>query len=203
MYFKKLIITLLVVVSVQLTSQNYTQYIRPMIGTGGHGHTFPGPTYPFGMVQLSPDTRIDGSWDGCSGYHYDDSIIYGFSHTHLSGTGCSDYGDFSFMPYFSDQDNFLDYNRLYENGVRFSHKNEVAKAGYYSVVIDNGVKVELTTTERVGITQYTAPKDGFVLVLLHLKHRDQLLEGKINQVNAINFNGKRVSKAWAARQELY
>ena len=101
MYFKKLIITLLVVVSVQLTSQNYTQYIRPMIGTGGHGHTFPGPTYPFGMVQLSPDTRIDGSWDGCSGYHYDDSIIYGFSHTHLSGTGCSDYGDFSFMPYFS------------------------------------------------------------------------------------------------------
>jgi predicted alpha-1,2-mannosidase len=203
MDFKKLIIALLVAVSVQLTSQNYTQYIRPMIGTGGHGHTFPGPTYPFGMVQLSPDTRIDGSWDGCSGYHYDDSIIYGFSHTHLSGTGCSDYGDFAFMPYFSEQDDLQDYKRLYDNGVRFSHKNEEAKAGYYAVVLNNGVKVELTATERVGITQYTAPKDGFLLVLLQLKHRDQLLEGKINQVDAINFNGKRVSKAWAARQELY
>src|SRR3954467_12826928 len=76
----------------------YTQYVDPMIGTGGHGHTFPGATLPFGMVQLSPDTRIDGSWDGCSGYHYSDDTIYGFSHTHLSGTGCSDYGDFLLMP---------------------------------------------------------------------------------------------------------
>src|ERR1044072_3597307 len=78
---------------------NYTQYVNPMIGTGGHGHTFPGATVPFGMVQLSPDTRIDGSWDGCSGYHYSDSVIYGFSHTHLSGTGCSDYGDIVVMPF--------------------------------------------------------------------------------------------------------
>src|SRR3954464_8190525 len=70
----------------------------PFIGTAGHGHTFPGATAPFGMVQLSPDTRVDGSWDGCSGYHYDDDTIYGFSHTHLSGTGCSDYGDILFMP---------------------------------------------------------------------------------------------------------
>src|SRR4051812_34417547 len=75
------------------------QYVDPMIGTGGHGHTFPGATVPFGMVQLSPDTRMDGSWDGCSGYHYSDSIIYGFSHTHLSGTGCSDYGDIVIMPF--------------------------------------------------------------------------------------------------------
>src|ERR1041385_8864764 len=78
--------------------QNYTQYVDPMIGTSGHGHTFPGATCPFGMVQLSPDTRVDGSWDGCSGYHYSDSVIYGFSHTHLSGTGCSDYGDIMLMP---------------------------------------------------------------------------------------------------------
>lgn len=67
-------------------AQNFTQYVNPFIGTGGHGHTFPGAAVPFGMVQLSPDTRIDGSWDGCSGYHYSDSVLYGFSHTHLSGT---------------------------------------------------------------------------------------------------------------------
>ena len=72
-------------------------YVNPFIGTGAHGHTFPGPTNPFGMVQLSPDTRIEG-WDGCSGYHYSDSIIYGFSHTHLSGTGIGDYCYLLLMP---------------------------------------------------------------------------------------------------------
>src|SRR5580698_2692296 len=76
---------------------DYTKYVNPMIGTGGHGHTFPGAVLPFGMVQLSPDTRLSG-WDGCSGYHYSDKKIYGFSHTHLSGTGCSDYGDLMMMP---------------------------------------------------------------------------------------------------------
>src|ERR1043166_5951404 len=77
--------------------QDLTRYVDPFIGTGGHGHTFPGATRPFGMVQLSPDTRLTG-WDGCSGYHYSDSIIYGFSHTHLNGTGISDYGDILLMP---------------------------------------------------------------------------------------------------------
>src|ERR1041385_7552441 len=77
--------------------QDLTRYVNPFIGTGGHGHTFPGATLPFGMVQLSPDTRLTG-WDGCSGYHYSDSAIYGFSHTHLSGTGISDYGDILLMP---------------------------------------------------------------------------------------------------------
>ena len=79
---------------------DYTKFVDPFIGTGGHGHTFPGATTPFGMVQLSPDTRDDGSWDGCGGYHYSDSLMFGFSHTHLSGTGCSDYGDILMMPVF-------------------------------------------------------------------------------------------------------
>ncbi len=79
------------------SQQNLTRYVDPFIGTGGHGHTFPGATMPFGMVQLSPDTRLTG-WDGCSGYHYSDRIIYGFRHTHLSGTGISDYGDILLMP---------------------------------------------------------------------------------------------------------
>ena len=80
-------------ITTMVLGQNFQQYVNPIIGTGGHGHTFPGATLPFGMVQLSPDTRIDGSWDGCSGYHSSDSVIYGFSHTHLNGTGVSDFGD--------------------------------------------------------------------------------------------------------------
>src|SRR6476620_1418826 len=76
---------------------DYTRYVNPFIGTGGHGHTFPGAVMPFGMVQLSPDTR-EANWDGSSGYHYSDDVIYGFSHTHLSGTGIPDGCDILFMP---------------------------------------------------------------------------------------------------------
>jgi putative alpha-1,2-mannosidase len=84
----------------QIPAANYIRYVNPFIGTGGHGHTYPGATAPFGLVQLSPDTRIDMmDWDGCSGYHYSDSLLYGFSHTHLSGTGVADYCDILFMPY--------------------------------------------------------------------------------------------------------
>ena len=103
-------------------------YVNPFIGTGGHGHTYPGATMPFGMMQLSPDTRLDG-WDGCSGYHYSDNEIYGFSHTHLSGTGVSDYGDILLMP---------TNKKVFNNGAdgkegynsKFSHENEVAEPGF-------------------------------------------------------------------------
>ena len=187
-----------------LSSQNLTQYINPMIGTGGHGHTFPGVTLPFAMVQLSPDTRIDGSWDGCSGYHYSDNTIYGFSHTHLSGTGCSDYGDIAFMPYFGkDVDANLPIDSLIAKGVKFSHKNEVAKAGYYSVVLNNSVKIELTSTLRTGLQRYTFPYKGKAIVILNLKHRDELLEGSIEELDVITYKGKRISKAWAERQQLF
>src|ERR1051325_7369931 len=131
----------------RVQSQNNTQYVDPMIGTGGHGHTFPGATVPFGMVQLSPDTKVDGSWDGCSGYHYSDSVIYGFSHTHLSGTGCSDYGDILLMPMTGEPS--LD-EKIYSSS--FSHSNEKATAGYYSVKLDDDqVLAELTATTRVGM----------------------------------------------------
>src|SRR6187401_2710445 len=108
---------------------DYTQFVDPFIGTGGHGHTFPGATLPFGMVQLSPDTRLTG-WDGCSGYHYSDHIIYGFSHTHLSGTGIPDYGDVLLMPTVGDfhfEAAPDDPNRGYAS--RFSHQNETARPG--------------------------------------------------------------------------
>src|SRR6185295_16588730 len=123
-----------------------TRDVDPFIGTGGHGHTYPGATVPFGMVQLSPDTRLTG-WDGCSGYHYSDNIIYGFSHTHLSGTGISDYGDILFMPtvgpVFLDALNDNQTDKGYAS--RFDHRSETAQPGYYSVKLDDeNILVELT-----------------------------------------------------------
>ena len=198
---KKLLILLLYITC--SANAQLAKYVNPFIGTGGTGHTFPGATTPFAMVQLSPDTRIDGSWEGCSGYHYSDSIIHGFSHTHLSGTGVSDYGDISFMPYFSKTDEF---EKLKTENIhpKFSHKNEKASAGFYSVVLDDiPVKVELTATTRTGFQRYTFYEDGYGYIVLNLKHRDELLEGKIEKVQGTKYKGIRVSKAWAVRQELY
>src|SRR2546430_10808865 len=101
-----------------LKLKDLTPLVNPFIGTGGHGHTYPGAVVPHGMVQLSPDTRLEG-WDGCSGYHFSDNYIYGFTHTHLSGTGCSDYGDILLMPMAGDPSPD---NKIY--GSKFSHKNE-------------------------------------------------------------------------------
>src|SRR6476620_8597423 len=121
-----------------------TEFVNPFIGTGGHGHTFPGAVVPFGMVQLSPDTRIDGSWDGCSGYHYSDSVIYGFSHTHLSGTGCGDYGEIMIIPKRGEC------TWMKESYAAISkHASEKANAGFYAVRLEKSViDVRLTTTTR-------------------------------------------------------
>lgn len=187
----------------QITNAQFAKYVNPFIGTGGTGHTFPGATTPFAMVQLSPDTRIDGSWEGCSGYHYSDSIIHGFSHTHLSGTGCSDYGDIAFMPWFSKTNEF-EKLKTWDVQSKFSHKNENASAGYYSVKLsDIPVKVELTATTRTGFQRYTFLEEGYGYIVLNLKHRDALLQGKIQKSKPQTYKGIRVSKAWAQRQELY
>ena len=177
---------------------SYIKYVDPMIGTGGHGHTFPGATVPFGMVQLSPDTRKDGSWDGCSGYHYSDSVIFGFSHTHLSGTGCSDYGDILLMP-MSSAPNL----EITNFPSRFTHANEKASAGYYSVKLDNGVNVDLTATARVGVHKYTYPADSIPWIILDLAHRDKTLEASLNVVNQTEIEGMRRSEAWAKDQHIY
>ncbi len=178
---------------------NYTQYVKPMVGTGGHGHTFPGATVPFGMVQLSPDTRNDDSWDGCSGYHYSDSLVYGFSHTHLSGTGCTDYGDILLMPIMKkpswDRANFPS---------KFSHKSEKAGAGYYAVKLgDDKIDVELTTTIRAGFHRYTFNNEGSASVFLDLTHRDKLLAGEIKVVDEKTIEVFRSSEAWAKEQYIY
>jgi predicted alpha-1,2-mannosidase len=180
-----------------------TTLVDPFIGTGGHGHTFPGATVPFGMVQLSPDTRLDG-WDGCSGYHYDDEWIYGFSHTHLSGTGCSDYGDVLLMPGVGEVqwNNGADGTPGYRQ--RFSHANETASPGYYSVVLDSGVKAELTATTRCGVHRYTFPPGAEPHVLVDLAHRDEVLESDITwDGHGFELQGLRRSRAWARNQSVY
>ncbi len=203
---KPIILTLSILISLESSSyaQTLHKYVNPFVGTDAHGHTFPGATTPFGMVQLSPDTRIDGSWDGCSGYHYSDSLIYGFSHTHLSGTGCSDYGDIAFMPGYADENDFDKNNtRRPQNFVAsFKHKNEKASAGYYAVAIEN-INVELTATTRAGMQKYTFQKDGIGCISLNLGHRDQLIDSKIERVNASKYRGYRRSKAWAEDQLVY
>jgi len=179
--------------------QNYQQYVNPFIGTGGHGHTFPGATLPFGMVQLSPDTRIDGSWDGCSGYHYSDNVIYGFSHTHLNGTGVSDFGDIMLMPTIGQPN--LD-NKSYAS--KFSHSNEKASAGFYSVKLDDdNIDVALTTSTRVGFHQYTFNKNGQANIILDLNHRDHLLMGEIRIIDEKTIEVMRNSEAWARNQFVY
>ncbi len=180
-------------------AQNVANHVNPFIGTGGHGHTFPGATVPYGMVQLSPDTRIDGSWDGCSGYHYSDDVIYGFSHTHLNGTGVSDYGDIMLMPTMGEPS--FD-NKEYSSS--FSHANEKASAGFYSVKLDkHNIDVRLTTSTRVGFHEYTFNKAGQANIILDLNHRDKLLEGRVNIIDDKTIEVLRRSEAWARDQYVY
>lgn len=184
--------------SSSIAQTKYAQFVNPFIGTGGAGHTFPGAVVPFGMMQLSPDTRIDGSWEGCGGYHYSDSIIYGFTHTHLSGTGVSDYGDILLMPTLQ-KNNFK--NKTYAS--KFSHLKEKASAGFYEVTLNNSVNVKLTATQRVGIHQYTFPKMDTATIILDLLHRDKTLNCSLTIVDSVTVIGSRISEAWANEQYVY
>ncbi len=190
-----------------------TSYVNPMVGTDGHGHTFPGAIVPFGQIQPSPDTRLEG-WDGCSGYHYSDDTIYGFSHTHLSGTGCEDYGDVLLMPVKNDHSFEPDvatcvggepvpyaFRELYKS--HFSHKNETAKAGYYKVLLDRtNTIVELTADRRVAYHAYTYADDHNNAFVIDLHHRDVLLSGKIMVKDGM-LVGWRESSGWNPDQHLH
>jgi predicted alpha-1,2-mannosidase len=177
---------------------NYLDYVNPFIGTGGHGHTYPGATVPHGMVQLSPDTRLEG-WDGCGGYHYSDTFIYGFSHTHLSGTGVSDYGDILMMP--TSKDPSPD-NRVY--GSAFTHRNEKASPGYYCVQLDDDdIITEFTATERVGYHHYVYSSTKEQNIILDLKHRDEVIESSLKIEDSVTVSGMRRSKAWANDQYVF
>ena len=174
-----------------------TDYVNPFIGTGGHGHTYPGASTPFGMVQLSPDTRLEG-WDGCGGYHYSDDKIFGFSHTHLSGTGIPDYGDILIMPTTGELllNNGADGNPGYAS--EFSHDKEIAQTGFYKVFLeDYNINVELTASPRVGFHKYTFPKNNTAQIVLDLEHRDRLIEYNIQLIDSVTIQGIRYSNDWA------
>ena len=178
---------------------NYAAMVNPFVGTGGHGHTYPGAALPFGMVQLSPDTRLTG-WDACGGYHYSDNVIYGFSHTHLSGTGVEDYCDILLQPTTGE----LEWNNeKYKS--KFSHKSEQAQAGYYKVNLEKyDIDVELSATLRTGVHQYTFPKSAKTgNVLIDLEHKDIVINSSLKKVDDYTMIGMRQSKSWAQNQILY
>lgn len=193
------------------------EHVDPFLGTAGHGHTFPGATLPFGAVQLSPDTRLTG-WDGCSGYHDSDSRIFGFSHTHLSGTGASDYGDILLLPGVgviewtsgyvrpTDEGDGARPGRTADEGYgqRFRKTTEKASPGYYAVTLDDsGVGVELTTTLRTGLHRYTFPESDRAFVLVDLTHRDEVIESSLRVVSDREIEGMRRSHRWADNQRVY
>lgn len=179
------------------------QYVNPFVGTGGHGHTFPGPVLPFGMVQVGPDTRYEG-WDGCGGYHYSDSIIYGFSHTHLSGTGVPDYADILLVPQQGKLNTIPGYKKANGFGSKFSHAKEKALPGYYHVEMENGVTADLTATLRCAFHRYRfSDAKGKRYILIDLGYRDKVLDVAVTKTGTNSVTGKRVSDAWATHQHVY
>lgn len=185
-----------------------TQYVDPLIGSGDHGHVFVGANVPFGMVQLGP-TNISTGWDWVSGYHYTDSTIFGFSHLHLSGTGIGDLLDILVMPVTGSPKMAKGEHGDIDSGLysTFKRENEVAKAGYYSVLLDRyGIKAELTATERVGFHRYTFPESTESAIVINLADAlnwDASVEGYLWKESDTVISGYRYSKGWAADQKVY
>ena len=225
MFFKERINSLLIAAmmtcALPLHAQKPTEYVNPMIGTDGMGHTFPGACVPFGGVQLSPDTdniphNIDGKYQKatykyCAGYQYSDSTIVGFSHTHFSGTGHSDLGDILLMPGTGEvklvPGTAADPDSGYRS--RFSHETEKSAPGYYEVLLqDSGVKVQLTATPRTGVHKYTFPKDKKAHLVLDLGHGIYNYDGKVlwshlRVENDTLLTGYRITNGWARTNYTY
>lgn len=154
-----------------MEARDYVQYVDPYIGSGGHGHVFVGASVPFGAIQVGPQ-NIHKGWDWCSGYHYSDSVIIGFAHTHLNGTGCTDLGDVQVMPFTgkvrTKRGEQHDISGSYAS--YYKHENEIVRPNYYSLLMENGIKVELSATERVAIHRYHYPKQNVEKhILINLK----------------------------------
>lgn len=189
-------------------AESFTRFVDPYIGSGFHGHVFVGANVPFGAVQLGP-TEIKFGWDWCSGYHYSDSVISGFSHTHLSGTGIGDLGDILVMPatgeLFLDKGTPEDFSKGYS--AAFSHQDEVVKPGYYKVDLRRyGVRAELTTSERVGFHQYTFSRNDTANIIIDLGDGigwDAPVETHLEQVNDSTIAGYRYSKGWSKDQRIF
>ncbi len=177
-------------------AENLIQLVNPRIGTGGHGHVFVGANVPFGMIQLGPNEHTRG-WDWCSGYHESDSVIIGFGHMHLSGTGIGELGDVAFLPVLDEE----------QREVLFSHRAERVRPGYYSVMLDNHVHVELTATERAGMHRYTLPadaKNGFMVLNLNQGIGwDKMSQCGMKVESATLVTGFRYSTGWAKDQKVF
>lgn len=195
-----LFLTATFLLSLNLYAQKFTPFVDVFIGTGGHGHTYPGATVPFGMVQLSPDNGTQG-WDWSSGYHYSDSTIAGFSHNHLSGTGVGDWCDISVMPYHKTIQNN---NQML--ATKFKHTNETASPGFYSVKLDNGIVAAFTTTQRCGLHKYKFPINSQPLIQIDLGFAinwDSPTAAYIKVLNDSTVIGYRFSDGWAKNQKIY
>ena len=203
-------------------AEDHTQYVNPFIGTQADeagslaGSTFPGATVPLGMVQLSPDTEVQPTWDPCSGYDYDDDRIYGFSHTHLSGTGCTDLFDVSLMPV--THPITPEYLAQPDYSSAFNHTDEGATPGYYWVKLqDSGIKAELSATTRAGIHRYTFPKGSEQHVVIDLDHSTyrgddayygnrrvyNIIQSQIRIIDNQTVEGYRVITGWAKLRKVY
>jgi predicted alpha-1,2-mannosidase len=193
----------------QVKEERLTNFVDPFIGTSDHGHTYPGAAFPFGQIQLSPDNGTQG-WDWCSGYHYSDSIVAGFSHLHLSGTGIGDLADISFLPVtsevtFREGEKNIDFVSRYAG--KYTHKQEVAKPGYYAMTMkSSGVKAEFTVTERAGLHRYSFPEGGENNLLINLGFAinwDKPYQTSLKVVDSLLVTGSRLSHGWAADQHVY
>jgi predicted alpha-1,2-mannosidase len=185
-----------------------TRYVDPYIGTGGHGHVFLGAHVPFGGVQAGPTNYVKG-WDWCSGYHYSDSIVTGFSQLHLSGTGIGELGDMLITPYTGELKTSpgTQEDPLSGYASKYTHQDEIAKAGYYSVIMKRyGIRAELTATERVAVHKYTFPEAKQAHIAINLFNGigwDKPTEGYIKKVDSQTYTGYRFSTGWAKDQRLY
>ena len=187
-------------------SEGLLRYVDPYIGSGYHGHVFVGTSVPYGMVQLGPN-NIHKGWDWCSGYHYSDSILIGFSHTHLSGTGCTDLGDILIMPLNEirtprgNQDDIRD-----GYASRYSHDNEIARPEYYSLLLDRyDIKAELTATDRVGFHRYTYPdgKPASILIDLREGNGSNAYDSYIRKIDDYTVEGYRYVRGWSPTRKVY
>jgi len=195
-----------------LSIKDYTKYVDPLIGTGGHGHVFVGASLPHGLVQLGPNNLSKG-WDWCSGYNDSDSTIIGFAHTHLSGTGIADLGDILFMPVTGKVKPFKGTSSNLSSGYAslFSKQNQVVQPGYYSVILDRyQIKAELTTTARVGFHKYTYPEKADADVIIDLEEgtkslnsRKGVISSSFRLVNDSTISGYRISDEWAMDHRVY
>lgn len=193
----------------QIPEERLTSFVDPFVGTGFHGHTYPGAAYPFGQIQLSPDNGTQG-WDWCSGYHYSDSVVAGFSHLHLSGTGIGDLADISFLPVTSEvtfQKNEKNADFVSRYAGKYAHGQESAKPGYYAVTLkNNGVKAEFTVTERSGLHRYTFPDEGEKNLIINLGFAinwDKPYQTSLKVVDNKLVTGVRLSNGWAKDQHVY